>query len=125
VYGPEQFSRAGEVLQSEIPAAAFWRMAASYRPEMLIALSKMVGLEVSPVTERVSMYCRSAPLFSRARVMLSSHRLCPRSCNSCVDFISPPDIETRDGSAHVDFGQFIIHADLHARGQARMYRATL
>src|ERR1700749_2981586 len=33
------------------------------------------------------MYCRSVPLLSRSRVILSSQRLWPALCSHCVDFI--------------------------------------
>jgi len=40
-----------------------------------MALSKMVGFEVSPVTENSSMYRLSVPVSNRSRVMLSSQML--------------------------------------------------
>src|SRR5262245_40768620 len=53
-----------------------------------MAWSKIVGFEVSPVTDRASMYCCKVPLPSKSRVMLSSQRLCPRLWSSCVAFIA-------------------------------------
>src|SRR5215475_1641277 len=52
-----------------------------------MAWSKIVGLEVRPVTESSAMYCLSVPLLSRSRVMLSSQILWPRLCKSSVAFI--------------------------------------
>src|SRR6185437_12210137 len=53
----------------------FREIAASYAALFLIAWSKIVGFDVSPVTDRSSMYCLSVPLSSRSRVILSSQRL--------------------------------------------------
>src|SRR5215472_12773833 len=52
-----------------------------------MAWSKMVGLEVRPVTESSAMYCLRVPVLSRSRVMLSSQILWPRLCKSSVAFI--------------------------------------
>src|SRR5258708_14814614 len=52
-----------------------------------MAWSKIVGLEVSPVTDSSAMYRFSVPLFSRSRVMLSSQMLWPRLRSNCVAFI--------------------------------------
>ena len=57
-----------------------------------MACSKMVGFDVRPVTESSSIYRLSVPLSSKSRVMLSSHKLCPRSWSSLVAFIAPPHI---------------------------------
>ena len=62
-FGPEKIGRPAQVLQRQldeqvlspdIPAAAFWRMPLSYAPVLPIASSKIVGFEVSPVTENCS-----------------------------------------------------------------------
>ncbi len=63
---------------SERPWPALSRMASLYSPDP-IALSKMEGFEVSPVTEYELMYLWIVPSSSMLRVMLSSHRLWPRS----------------------------------------------
>src|SRR6516162_2496396 len=63
------------------------RMLASYAELPLMAWSKIVGFEVSPVTDSSSMYCCKVPLSSRSRVMLSSQRLCPRLWSSWVAFM--------------------------------------
>src|SRR5271166_3341790 len=55
-----------------------------------MAWSKIVGLEVNPVTDRSPMYRLSVPLSSRSRVMLSSQMLCPRSWSDCVAFMVQP-----------------------------------
>src|SRR6516164_7116204 len=63
------------------------RMLASYAVLPLMAWSKIVGFEVSPVTDSSSMYCCNVPLSSRSRVMLSSQRLWPRLWSSWVAFM--------------------------------------
>src|SRR6185312_16390816 len=72
--------------------ANFLTIVASYAVLFLIAWSKMVGFEVSPVTDRSLMYCFSVPLSSRSRVMLSSQRLWPRLWRICVAFIVLPQL---------------------------------
>jgi hypothetical protein len=54
------------------------RMGSSYAVLFLMAWSKMVGFEVSPVTPSSSIYRASVPRSNSSRVMLSSHRLWPR-----------------------------------------------
>src|SRR5579883_978811 len=53
-----------------------------------MACSKIVGLEVSPVTENSSIYRFRAPEWSMSRVMLSSQMLWPRLCSSWVAFMN-------------------------------------
>src|SRR5215467_6018034 len=65
-------------------------MAASYAELSLMAWSKIVGFDVSPVTENSSLYCLSVPVSSRSRVMLSSQMLWPRLWSNCVAFIVSP-----------------------------------
>src|SRR4030095_4531098 len=72
--------------------ANFLAIVASYAVLFLIAWAKIVGLEVSPVTDRSWMYCFSVPLSSRSRVMLSSQRLWPRLWRICVAFIVSPQL---------------------------------
>src|SRR5262249_498784 len=60
-----------------------------------MAWSKIVGFDVSPVTDSSSMYRLSVPLSSRSRVMLSSQRLWPRLWSNSVAFIvSPPSVRS-------------------------------
>src|SRR5262245_63185285 len=75
----------------DFPLASPSRMAASYAELFLMAWSKIVGFDVSPVTENSSLYCLSVPLSRRSRVMLSSQMLWPRLWSNCVAFnVSPP-----------------------------------
>src|SRR6266404_1954477 len=74
----------------DLPSLIFLRMAASYAVLFLIAWSKMVGFEVSPVTDSWSIYRCSVPVFSSSRVMLSSQRLWPWSWSVLVAFIVSP-----------------------------------
>src|SRR3954470_4239954 len=55
-----------------------------------MAWSKIVGLEVSPVTDSSSIYRFNVPVSSRSRVMLSSQMLWPRLWSNCVAFIVSP-----------------------------------
>src|SRR6516162_2440055 len=57
-----------------------------------MAWSKIVGLEVSPVIENSSIYRRRVPLASMPRVILSSHRLWPRSWSCCVALMEHPSV---------------------------------
>src|SRR5579871_5196446 len=53
-----------------------------------MARSKIVGLDVSPVTENSSRYLWRVPVLSSCRLILSSQRLWPRSWSCLVGFIS-------------------------------------
>ena len=76
----------------DLPLRNFSAIAASYAVLFLIAWSKIVGFEVSPVTESSSMYCLSVPLSSRSRVMLVQpetlaqvvKQLCGFHCGSSI-----------------------------------------
>ena len=48
---------------------------------------EFVGFEVKPLTDSSLLYRSSIPLSSSSRVRLSSQRLWPRSCSSCVAFM--------------------------------------
>src|SRR6516164_8585562 len=72
----------------DLPFDSPARMLASYAELPLMAWSKIVGFEVSPVTDSSSMYRCNVPLSSRSRVMLSSQRLCPRLWSNWVAFMS-------------------------------------
>ena len=61
----------------DLSLLSFSRIVASYAVLFLMAWSKIVGFEVSPVTESSVTYRWSVPLFSRSRVMLSSQMLWP------------------------------------------------
>src|SRR5215471_17192834 len=71
----------------DLPCLNFSVIDASYAALFLMSWSKIVGFEVSPVTENSSMYRLSVPLVRRSRVMLSSQRLWPKSCSFCVGFM--------------------------------------
>ncbi len=75
-----------------LPSLTLVAMSASYDELLLIALSKIVGFDVNPVTENSSMYRFRVPLCRSSRVMLSSQRLWPRSCNEVVAFIASPPV---------------------------------
>src|SRR6185436_11045734 len=92
------------------PLLNFFEIAASYAVLFLIAWSKIVGLEVSPVTDRSLMYCLSVPLSSRSRVMLSSQRLWPRLWRICVAFIVLPQLVPN--CSHRHFVQWLGASDL-------------
>lgn len=69
------------------PCETFSRISASSSPDS-IALSKVDGFDVSPVTEHGSTYRASCPEPSILRVMLSSQRLCPSLCSFSVGLIA-------------------------------------
>src|SRR5690625_2254668 len=56
-----------------------------------MAFSKMLGLEVRPVSDQSSICRARLPSSRMSRVMLSSHRLWPSSCSFRVAFMKTPD----------------------------------
>jgi hypothetical protein len=81
----------------------------------LIAWSKIVGFEVSPVTDSSSMYRASVPPVRRERVMLSSQRLWPASCNCCVAFMGFPSARRVQQRGHVVGREVADPIDGHVR----------
>src|SRR5713101_2537967 len=91
--------------KSSSPCFPLSAIASSYELVLSIALSKMVGFDVRPVTDSSSMYRSSVPLVSRSRVMLSSQIDWPTSWSFCVAFIvSSPSCLGGDGCPELRLG---------------------